>query len=362
MKVITLLILFILLMMPFTAMAGTGSVRVIHINDDGSKTDVTDENHEKGDSKDEDGGSSQKNTQDTIKVDPTEDRNNSIKALQTAMEKSYMGYTNTMIDDLFEGSVSIYATDIETDTNGVVSYTATAKELNPFKHPIVVPALLISGVFLLLSTIIVILGSMLLAGFQEHKPEVYGDWKRSASGAYAPYNPNRVHTTCMWAITRPAKAIVAFVLIILLRNYLITSMLQTSSGVLSSATDNIFIRAITGIAMFLSAFQTQVGEYGVYAFGALIFVMYIITDFVVLFNAPDTAKNIELVAWGAFGVFCLCDLIRICCTSFGVITSQWLGSQIYVTVGIVFGAILNIVFVTVLLVYAVLKGKKVAGV
>jgi hypothetical protein len=360
-------IICLLVIIPVVVSAGgTGSVTVIHKNADGSLTDITKDNHNEGDSK-SNGKISNQDVASTLNINPTitptvyptevspEERNNSIKALQTGMEKSYVGYTNTMIDQMYEGSVAMYATDIETDSNGGVYYTASVKELNPFDHPVVVPMLLISGVFLILTTIIVILLSAVIAGAQTYRPESYGDWKYTASGVYVPYNPIRVHKVCVWAITRPAKAFIAFVVIILLRNYFVASMLQASTGVLSTATDNIYIRAITGLAMFVSSFQTQVGEYGVYIFGSFIFIMYIITDFVILCDATDAAKRIELVAWGAFGVFCVCDLIRIGCVGFGIITSQWLGSPIFVSVGLVFGALVNCAFTSAVLVFVALN-------
>jgi hypothetical protein len=139
-------------------------------------------------------------------------------------------------------------------------------------------------------------------------------------------------------------------------------MPQNVSGVLGAATDNIIIRAITGISVFIGSIQTSIGEMGVYTFSTLLFVIYIITDFIVLCNKSEIAKKIEVVAWGAFVLFCFCDLINMFFTSFGVITSQMRNESIFITIGILSGAFINFVLLVTLTIYAILKGKKELGV
>lgn len=354
----TILILFMLLIMiSVPAMAsGAGNVTVL----DKNGNDITKDNVNAGnDTKGEEGGNNESITSD----DSTqEDDEGVLKILQTAGENALNGFTASIIDALIEGSVNIYATDVGTEMDGSVTYDIRVKELHPFEHPLVVPIQLITFCFLILVTIITILGSMILTGFQAKHPETYGEWKRSMSGEYKPYNPNRVHAACVWSITRPVLYLVGYVAYVIGRNYIISSAPQTATGILIPSTDNIAIWGLTGISMFVGSFQTTMGEYGVYLFGILLYVICMITDVFMIFNMPEVSKQIENVAWGAFGLFCICDIINMGCTSFGVITSQWLGDTIYITDGIVAGAFINGILLAVLTIYAVFKIKKASGV
>ena len=290
-----------------------------------------------------------------------EDEDSVLKILQTAGENALNGFTEGLIDALLEGAVTIFETDISKEEDGSVSYDIRVKELKPYEHPLVLPIQLATFGFLILITIITILGSMLISAFQTKYPETYGEWKRSLSGKYTPYNPSRVHAACIWSTTRPILYFIGFVSIMCGRNYLLSTS-QTASGVLTPETDNIIIWGITGLAMFVGSFQTSMGEYGVYVFGTLLFVICIITDALMIFNKRDAAKQIENVAWGSFGLFCICDLINMGFTTFGVYTSKWLDDPIYITDGIVAGGFINFVLLTALTLYAVLKIKKASGV
>jgi len=357
-KTVAILTLFFLLtFFCVPVCADTGSVKVI--SKDGK--DITNENHEESDTKQgEEGGSEKTNVESS--EDITINRDLNIKAAQTSFENALYGFTEGMVDSLYEGSLSMYEADLTDGDNGTVTYKIHATELKPFEHPIVFPVQVITFCFLILVTLIVILGSILISGFQTRYPESYGDLRRSVSGEYKPYNPGRVHSVCMWATTRPVLYFSAFLLFILGRNYIISSTLQSASGVLGSPSDNIIIRAITGAAMFVGSIQTSIGEFGVYTFGTLLFIICMITDVLVLKNAKGAAKNIELIAWGAFGLFCFCDLINMSCTSFGVVTSQWKEESIYISVGIMAGAFINGVILAAITIYAILKGKRELGV
>lgn len=352
-KTLAILTLFLLLMMPFTVLAGEGSVRVL----DTEGNNITDHNFEESDEDNE----SEDVGNEVSETSTQEDDEGVLAILQTAGENALTGFTEGIIDALFEGAVTIFETDVNTEEDGTTTYDIQVKELHPYEHPLVLPVQLITFCFLILITIITILGSMILTAFQTKHPETYGDLKRSISGEYRPYNPSRVHAACVWSITRPVLYLIGFVSIIFGRNYLLTTLPQTASGMIGSS-DNIVISGITAISIFVGSFQTSAGEYGVYAFGTLLFVTCMITDFLVLFNKSDTAKQLENIAWGSFLLFCFCDLINMFCTSFGVITSQWRNEDIFVTVGIVSGGFINFLILASLTIYAVLKLKKISGV
>lgn len=286
----------------------------------------------------------------------------SIKAAQTSIENAFDGIIDKIILASMEGAINIFEADVEEDGYGTVTYDIHTRAINPYDHPLVIPIQLVSFGYLLLTSIFTILGSVILSAFQTKYPETYGGWKRSASGVYEPYDPKRVHKTCVWATTRPCIAFIGFLLVLIVRNHLILSMPQTAPGVLSTTTDNFIIQLITGISIFIGAFQTTFGELGVYAFSTFIFIMYIISDFVILANHPETANKLEHVAWGAFLLFCFCDIINMFSISFGVITSEWLGNPIYITCGIVGGAFINFVLLAVLTIVVIFKGKRAFGV
>lgn len=363
-KAITVLTLFLLLLLPFCVHAETG--KAVIRNSDGKILEKNEQavipgsSHD--DEEDDEEGGDEETEEKSIIPPKAENTTASIKAAQTAFENALNGFTEGIINALFEGSVTIFETDVSEDEGGAVTYDIRVRSVHPYEHPLVLPIQLVSFCFLILITAITILGTMLVSSFQTKHPEAYGDMKRGLSGQYKPYNPNRVHAACTWSITRPLLYFAGFILFVYGRNYLITSMPQTASGVIGSASDNIVIWGITGLSIFIGAFQTSMGEYGIYVFGALLFITCMVTDFLIVLNAQDAAKKIEIIAWGAFGLFCLCDLINMFCTTFGVITSQWRGEEIFITSGIVAGGFINLVIFAALVVYAVLKGKKVLGV
>lgn len=364
-KTFMFLSIFILLMMPFVTMAATSSVKVI----DANGTDITKDNFEPADDKYTD--KTTDTTEDQSWLD--EKKDSSIKAIQTAFEGALEGFAYTIIDYLFEGAAETFESDVDEgafivfDTNSTenedgTTYNIYVRNINPFDHPLVVPILIISFCFMVLFTAITVLMSILLSAFETKNPETYGDWKRKLSGEYTPYNPRRVHNACVWAIVRPAKAFVLFLVVIYCRYFLISTLSQTTLGVPVVDTGNIILQALTGVAIFVGAFQTSAGEFGIYTFSALFFVLYMLTDIIIMCNKPEIAKKTEFLVWSAFLLFCFCDLINIFFTSFGVITAQWRGSSTYVTVGIIAGATINFVLLTVLTVYLVLASKKSMGV
>lgn len=356
-KTFLILTLFLLISMTTSMSMAADNVKVL----DSNGSDITENNHVVSDENEtEEGGTNE--TADISEYETQEDSDGVLKILQTAGENALNGFTEGLINALFEGAVTIFETDVSKEDDGSVTYDVQMKELSPFEHPLLVPIQLVTFGFLILITILTILGSMFVSVFQTRHPETYGELKRSISGVYSPYNPTRVHAACVWSTTRPILYFVGFVSFVWGRNYIVNTMIQTASGTITPETDNIVIWGITGIAMFIGSFQTSVGEYGVYMFGTLLFIICIITDGLMVFGKRDVAKQIENVAWGAFGLFCICDLINMFCTSFGVYTSQWLDDPIYITDGIIAGGFINSVLLVSLTIYAVLKIKKVSGV
>lgn len=361
--IMSLSILLLLLFSTCAASAGTGTVKVLHQNEDGSITDITKDNFEEGDDDDKPHPSDEGNEEPTEeKKRGAVDQEASIKGAQTAFLNALNDYSEGIVNAFYVGAVDLYATDLENEENGTVTYTIHANTVDPYEHPLLLVFQIITFCFLILVTIFVILGSILLQAFNQKYPEKYGEWRRTLSGVYEPYNPKRVHAVCIWSTSRPVYWYSAFIIFIFFRNYIINTNLQTASGVLGSASDSIITRAITGIAMYVSSFQTSVGEFGIYAVGTLIFVVCMITDVLVLKNNKEVAEIIENVLMGAFVLFCFCDMINMGFTSFGVITAQAFENPIFITIGIVSGAFINTVVMFLLTVYVILKGKKQLGV
>jgi hypothetical protein len=369
-RLFPILALFLLLLFPIACSAGDGhgekNVRVVDketgkdvSNDKIGDVDRIDRsNNDKPSPSDDDDEKIPAETQPT----PVINQEASIKGAQTAFYNALNQFTEGIVDALYVGAVDLYQTDLNKSEDGTVTYTIEANEIDPFEHPVVLSFQVITFCFLILVTIIVILGSIIIQGFEQKYPEQYGEWRRTLSGVYEPYNPKRVHAVCMWSVSRPVKLYSIFVVFVFFRNYFISSMLQNASGVLGSASDSIITRAITGAAIYLGALQTQAGEFGIYVIGTSIFLVCMLTDFLVLRNHKDVAENIETILLWTIALFCFVDLINMCFTSFGVITAQHEGSSIYITLGIVSGAFVNAVILAAITVYVVLRGKKQLGV
>lgn len=360
-----ILSIFLLLFLPLATASGT--MKVIDKNGSDVTTDrLTNESRE----------ATQESGQNvTYKQNNTNNDNDesSLKAVQTAFENALNGFTHGIIDCLFEGAAESFESDVDDgalivfdtgateDENGI-TYNIQVRNINPFDHPIVIPSMVISFCFLILVTVMTVLISILITAFESKDPEKYGEWKRTLSGSYEPYNSKRVHATCMWAIVRPVKGFILFLIILYCRYLLISTMAQNTIGVPVVNTDNIVLQALTGISIFVGAFQTEAGEYGIYIFATLFFIIYILTDFLHIAKQPETAKKVEKITWAAFLLFCFCDILNMLFTSFGVTTSQWRGNSIFVTIGIIAGASINTILLTVLTIYVIFSSKKALGV
>ncbi len=367
-----LLLLFIFLCAPVNA--ETGSVKVIHKNNDGSTTDITKDNHKEGDSEDKPHPSDDADlkTESKDNENGTEDEDepglweDSIKAFQTAVTNGMEDFTYLIINQLMAGSVTIFETETETvegnnGTTELVTFSIKNKEIKPFDNPLVIKCLEYSGGFYFIVAGFVIMGSYIMLLLYRNRTSVFVELMSSITGEERPYDTNMQTAVCVSAGCIWVVFIVAATLISAFRNLVVFAVSPNEVILPAMYTDSIPTQLLSSLASYNNAFQSTLGEYGIHLFAAMILVTGSIALIIFMAGAVRGFVYFLVFVWGIYIMCTFIDIINVGTLAFGVQMYISSGNPIHITVGLILGGAINVIVIILLIYYAATRLSNAAS-
>lgn len=284
-----------------------------------------------------------------------------VKAAQTAFENALNGFVNGIIDQMMEGSVTIFESNAETDKNGeskTVSYSIKSKPIDPYAPSFVRQTQLYTGGFYLLGVFFTILASYLMRLIYEKFKVQFSEFRMAFFGEEKPYTNDTTVTVAVIAMVLWVVYFIYVHLITWFRNLVVYSTSPTGVQIPNVYADSIPTALLTAIASYSSALESATGEYGVYTFNALIFIAGIISLFFLIMNAPGSFWKFNITYWGLFTLFNFVEIFNAFALSAGVEIYLHEGNPIYVTIGLLVSCLGVILLAIMITVYAIRKGKK----
>jgi len=344
---------FALLLLLSLPIAVSADVRVL----DANGSDVTKDNFKDGDTNE-----SSLAMEETLTT-TEEDEGGALKAIQTAFEDALSGFTYTILDQLVGDSVSMLDADVESNESSnerTMSFSINTKSIDPYEPTFVRETQLPTGGFYLIGVFFTIIGSCLLQLVYEKYPVQFNDFRLALTGEEKPYTNDTIVTASVIAIVLWICYIILVYSIVGFRNLVVAYTSPTGVIIPDVYAASIPTFFLTGVSSYSSAFETAVGEYGIYTFTALIFVAGIISEVILILGASGLFWKFNIIFWGTFSLFNLIDIINTCAVSVGVSLYLSTGKSIYVTVGLVVAVIGVLILLIMIVVYAVWKGRKIA--
>jgi hypothetical protein len=272
----------------------------------------------------------------------------SIKAAQTAFENALDGFTHKIIDQLVEGSVSLYATEAEKSNDGTITYKIRYKVIDPFEPNFVVMVLKYTLGFLICLIFFVIIGSNLMLLIQERYPEWFSESRESLTGEDSLYTASTARMATFGSIFTILFAFAVIFIITGFRNLIVYAITPDGVIIPNLSTDSIPNGFLAGLSSYSSAFESHIGLYGIYIFAASICIFCMICSVLWMLGALDIVVQLAKFFFGAYAFFNFIDIINMCCISAGIYVYIDTGDDFFVTVGICFGAVV-VVIITYLL-------------
>lgn len=350
----TISALFALLLLLLLPLAASADVKVI----DANGTDITKDNFEAG--KD---NNSEDITENQTTTENKEDEGGALKAIQTAFENALHGFTYTILDQLVGDSVSILNTDVESNEDGTersISFSINAKTIDPYEPDFVRKTQLPTGGFYIIGVFFTILGSYLMRLIYEKYPVQFNEFRFMLTGEEKPYNNDTIVTASVIAIVLWICYFLLVHFIVGFRNLVVAYTSPTGVTIPDVYAATIPTYLLTGISSYSSAFESAVGEYGIYTFTALIFVAGIISEAILILGASGLFWKFNIIYWGIFSLFNFIDIINTCAVSAGVSLYISTGNAIFVTVGLVVAVFSILILIAVVVIYAVWKSRKIS--
>lgn len=357
--VFILLLLFIFLCAPVNA--ETGSVKVI--SKEGK--DITKDNHEEGDSKDKPRPSDDSKNQNESKddengTDKKEESGlweNSIKAFQTAVTNGMEDFTYLIINQLMAGSVTIFETETETvegenGTTELVTFSIKNKEINPFEHPIVKMCLEYTGAFYLIIAGLVILGSQIMLLIYRNSESIFVEFMTSITGEERPYDTNMQTAVCVCAGVIWIVFISAALLISWFRNLTVSAIAPHEVVLPAMYADSIPTQLLSSLSSYNNALQSTFGEYGIHLFVSLILVTGSIALVIIMIGAVRGFAYFLVIVFGIYTMLNFIDIINTGSVAFGIQMYLSSGNPDHITIGLIFGGIVNLIICILLVIYA----------
>lgn len=358
-----LISLLILLFLPYAAVAGStgeGTVKIIDKNgtEQPSQINVT----------------SRTSNSSNVVLDNSSSGNweESVKGVQTAIEGSFQGVGNWVVSQLMSGSVNLYESNanessvvqnggaVEDVSSKTLTYQIGYQMIDPFAPDFCKQVLLVTGGFYICEIFFVILGSFFVARYALEHPESYIEFISSFTGEERrPYTNKNIATTTRVAVAYWAIVLLFVFVVTGTRNLLVATMTGNEITVPMVYANDFFTQLISAAASFVSSFQIKMALYGIYVLISLIFVIGGITDFYLMIGLNKKAYILNKIgAW----VYIICnaaDLIIVGCVAAGVSIYKLTGDPSYVSVGIVFAALVNLVILASIIVYSIIAGKNI---
>lgn len=350
MKIKGLFIIFLILLLPFTALAsdGTGEKNVKIIKKDGTiSTDGIEksENFSKHSEK-------ESTTQPTQKIGNSE---TGMLAGQAMIENAAVNLTYSFADEFFLGGykfASVGVKEKKITGSDELQYSLYSTELDPFTVPVVDNTLSKTKRIYYSVAIILICIAYMAFVLQNSAPKLFSSIQKGVSGEESFYDFKAVATSWIIAIVSP-WAMLAWIKygVLRTRNVIILGMTNQLVTTVGSSSDSLITYLLVRIGWYFNGLQKMMGEYGVHLIISLTFVFCAIIALLSIVSSLSSAVKFAGII-NMYLILCvLMDIITLFFISFGIQMGLRSDSAVYSTgyvlVGIIFAIVADLLILVV---------------
>lgn len=341
----------------FTAMAGTGSVKVLN----GKGEDITSDNHKEGDShKNTDAIENESKAQDSTKLEVTE---SGMDAAETAVTNAGKELMYWIPDSCLKAGLSLSSAKMEENAatgSAKLTYSLYSEEINFFDIPVIVKFLAITGAIyyvLYFNAVWIALGVFAL---QIWKPQTYSEMRLSLMGEEKYFNIFSLLNVYSFGFFWPPGSFAFILLAIKVRNFItmtMTTQIIEGIGVSSESLPTYFILCV---GYYFNIVQKMLAEYGVYLMITLVFVIGAYLLGCMIFGSQKSTRQEVKKLAGCFLTLLLLDVVTIFLIWFGVSMTVLKGSD-----GYSIAAVITAFIVGALIIWKVIRkttiGRELTG-
>jgi len=332
MKFTNLLVIFILLLLPFSADAlethspvikdKSGNVipkeKQAHIPDDIDSSDKSQDKEEP-------------------KETPKKEDDSNTKAGEAMILNALMELPYSIADEFQEGGFKLASAGVEETITGSrqLQYSLYSKELDVFEPPFIRDCLAKTGrTYYLCAVILICLAYWVFVG-QHTTPQLIGKIQDAFSGEESYFDFKALYTIWVGILAGPAVQYYFIKGIVKIRNVLVLGMTTAMVDSINTSSDSMPTYVITRIAWYFNNFQKLIGEYGIYFIVSLTFILCGILALQAIF----ISLKLAIKTWGFvnfyFILLVFMDIITLYFVSFGVQLGNSKDNWAYVLPGII---------------------------
>ena len=335
MKFKSLIIIFLILILPFTAMAATGedTVKIIDSDGMGIKTGIE---------KSENFSSTSNQTETQLSSSQATD--SSLEAGELMIVNAGKEFAFWIPDMLLEGSYELSSVGMKENLSDSESsqYSLYSTNLDPFNKPFVEDILHKTQRIYYLCAIIFICLAYWAFVTQYTTPGIFAKIQEGIAGEESFFDFKAMITSWGMAIALPYIMYYGSKGILYLRNVIVMNMTATMIESINVSSESWINYFLSNLGKYINEFQKLVGEYGVYLIVSLIFVYSAVIVLLSIFVSLSTAVKVFCVVSIYLLIFVIIDILTLFFITFGV----QLGAG-YTLVGIVFAVICGLLLLIV---------------
>ncbi len=334
MRYLNLLIIFLILLLPFTVEAGTGSVKVI----DKDGNDVTKYNmkpSDKSQSKDE-------NKEEEVKDPSSTPSITNMEAGTAMIENAGINIGYRLADEFLEGGYKLASVGIEEKKvtgSKTLQYKLYSNELDPLGDSSVKSILSKSKMVYYAGAIIFICFAYMAFVSQHTFPTWFSDARESISGEESYFDFKALALTWLLVILGPSIQKLIIQMILATRNTLVTGMTTRMVESVGAASDSLPTYFLVNFGWYVNGIQKLICEYGAYLLISLTYVTCAIIAALTIFFTFKHAVKFACVVNLYLVLFTLMDIVTLFFVSFGINLSITRSSDGYILAGIFFAVI-----------------------
>ena len=348
MKYLNLIIIFLLLLLPFTAMAETGENNVKVIGVDGKKVAGGIEKSENFSGPDK---SSDIETESSSSLKVTD---SGLEAGELMIVNAGKEFAFWIPDMLLEGSYELSSVGMKENLSDskTSQYSLYSTNFDPFKKPFVEKILHKTQRIYYACAVIFICLAYWAFVTQYTTPSVFAKIQEGIAGEESFFDFKAMVTSWGMAITLPYILSYGGKAIIYLRNVFVLNMTATMVQSIVVSSESWINYFLGNLGKYINEFQKMMGEYGVYLIISLIFVFSAVIVLLSIFVSLSAAVKVFCIVSVYLLIFVIIDILTLFFITFGI----QLGAG-YTLIGIVFAVIAGLILLIVPTIWLFFQSK-----
>ncbi|MDD5536638.1 MAG: hypothetical protein PHS36_05625 [Candidatus Cloacimonetes bacterium] len=357
-NILSISFIVLITLLPFTAYAGEGNVRVL----DKDGNDITKDNIKRISNN---SSSKEKDTQPL----KTEDNIAGVDAVSDAVTNGGINLGYRIGDEFLKGGFKISSVEVrETKVNdGTMTYSLYSKNINPFEDPSVQKTVIITLLCHLGVVIPIIFLGVCRYVLQTLNPKKAAAISAGFSGDYSQFDVLTFLILCIGVAFMPFIDLAGIWYCLFIRNGMAEFMTQRTLDILVSSSESLPTYLLVNATWYVNNLEKVFGEYAVFTMTKLIVIKSWIQGVTVLFGSLTKAAVLQCAAMIGFILVLVMDISTLFFISSGIDHSITQNNWIYSAAGMVTAATVNglilicLVGLPVLILYSRIRSGRFGG-